>query len=36
LLSLSPEVLHKAAQQSNGESIVAQNPFQLIVYGEAE
>jgi len=36
LLSLSPEALHKAAQQSSGASIVAQNPFQLIVYGEAE
>jgi len=36
LLSLSPEALHKAAQQSSGDSIVVQNPFQLIVYGEAE
>jgi hypothetical protein len=36
LLSLSPEALHKAALQSNGESVVVQNPFQLIVYGEAD
>jgi hypothetical protein len=36
LLSLSPEALHKAARESNGDSIVAQNPFQLIVYGEAD
>jgi hypothetical protein len=36
LMSLSPEALLKAAQQGQGESIVVQNPIQLIVYGEAE
>ena len=33
LLSLSPEALFKAAQQSTGDSIPVQNPIQLIVFG---
>lgn len=33
LLSLSPEALFKAAQQSTGNSIPVQNPIQLIVFG---
>jgi hypothetical protein len=34
LFSLSPEVLYKAAKESHGKQVWAQDPLQLIVYGQ--